>query len=134
MALIMFHLFLSSFTFDGIDVLMAQQIIDWNLKRFPNGEFKECSLDRCIDDMFAFSEGVFFLLGAGQAALMRSQPRLAVGYYTKAIESQSQYRNLHHLSFWEIAISYLALWDIPNSLSNWKDLQAEASVRSLYFY
>jgi hypothetical protein len=44
MALVIFHLFLSSFTFDGIDVLMAQQIIDWNLKRFPNGEFEEYSL------------------------------------------------------------------------------------------
>jgi hypothetical protein len=37
MALIIFHLFLSSFTFEGIDVLMAQKILDWNLKRYPNG-------------------------------------------------------------------------------------------------
>jgi hypothetical protein len=75
------------------------------------------------------SPGVFFLLGAGQLYLMRSQPARAVHFYTKAIECQSQYRNLHHISFWEIAISQLALWDIPASLHCWKVMYEEASVR-----
>lgn len=45
------------------------------------------------------------------------------------MESQKQYRNLHHISFWEIAIANLALWDIPSSLKFWTDLRAEATVR-----
>lgn len=37
MALVIFHLVLSSFTFDGVDVMMAQKILDWNVERYPNG-------------------------------------------------------------------------------------------------
>jgi hypothetical protein len=36
--LLIFHLVLSSFTFDGVDIEMAQKILDWNLKRYPNGK------------------------------------------------------------------------------------------------
>jgi hypothetical protein len=28
----------SSFTHDGVDVMMAQKIVDWNLKRYPEGK------------------------------------------------------------------------------------------------
>lgn len=77
--------------------------------------------------------GVFFLFGGGRLALCRSQPLKAIDFYTRAHESQSQYRNLHHISFWEIAIANFCLWDIPASLVCWRDLQAEASVsRSLH--
>lgn len=60
MTLLIFHLFLSSFTHDGVDVMMAQKIVDWNLKRYPEGsvppllfsKFKSiftCSTyDRCL--------------------------------------------------------------------------------------
>lgn len=115
MALLIFHLVLSSFTFDGIDVSMAQKIIDWNLKRYPNG--------------------VFFLFGAGRLGLVRSQPRAAIKYYTKAMEVQKQYRNLHHVSYWEIAIANLALWDLDASLKSWAVLKDEATwSKSIYCY
>ncbi|CAA7263917.1 unnamed protein product [Cyclocybe aegerita] len=115
MALLIFHLVLSSFTFDGVDINVASKILKWNLKRYPNG--------------------VFFLFGAGRLSLCRSQPRQAIEYYTKAMESQSQYRNLHHISFWEIAISNLALWDLEASLACWRDLEAEATwSKSIYSY
>ena len=38
MALLIFHLVASSVTFDGVDVKMAEKILEWNLKRYPNGE------------------------------------------------------------------------------------------------
>jgi hypothetical protein len=38
MTLLIFHLFLSSFTHNGVDVMMAQKIVDWNLKRYPEGK------------------------------------------------------------------------------------------------
>lgn len=56
--------------------------------------------------------GVFFLFGAGRLSLVRSQPRRAIMYYTQAMRSQIQYRNLHHVSYWEIAIASLALWEL----------------------
>jgi tetratricopeptide repeat protein 39 len=37
MALLIFHLVLSSFTFDGVDIRYANKILAWNLKRFPSG-------------------------------------------------------------------------------------------------
>jgi hypothetical protein len=37
MTLLIFHLVLSSYTFDGVDVGMAQKVLDWNLKRYPEG-------------------------------------------------------------------------------------------------
>ncbi|KAF7982688.1 hypothetical protein HWV62_27180 [Athelia sp. TMB] len=113
--LLIFHLVLSSFTFDGVDINMAQKILDWNLRRYPSG--------------------VFFLFGGGRLALCRSQPRKAIDFYTKAHETQSQYRNLHHISFWEIAIANFCLWDIPASLVCWRDLQAEATwSKACYSY
>ena len=37
MILLIFHLVLSSFTFDGVDVSIASKVLKWNLKRYPNG-------------------------------------------------------------------------------------------------
>ncbi|RDB18771.1 Tetratricopeptide repeat protein 39B [Hypsizygus marmoreus] len=92
MSLLIFHLVLSSFTVECVDIGIAARVLEWNLKRYPNG--------------------VFFLFGAGRLALQRSQPRQAIHYYTLAMESQRQYRNLHHISFWEIAVARLALWEV----------------------
>ncbi|KAJ6562224.1 hypothetical protein B0H19DRAFT_1143862 [Mycena capillaripes] len=115
MALLIFHLVLSSFTFDGVDVQMAARIVTWNLKRYP--------------------EGVFFLFGAGRLSLVRSQPQQAIEYYTKAMAAQKQYRNLHHISFWEMAIARLALADVDGSLECWRDLEKEATwSKSIYSY
>jgi hypothetical protein len=68
------------------------------------------------------------MFGAGRLAMIRSQPRRAIEYYTKATEIQSQYRNLHHISFWEIAIANFALYDTHASLESWRQLEAEATV------
>lgn len=38
LVLLLFHLVLSSITFDGVDTAIAQVIVDWNLQRFPNGK------------------------------------------------------------------------------------------------
>ncbi|KAI0295131.1 hypothetical protein B0F90DRAFT_1811542 [Multifurca ochricompacta] len=115
MALLIFHLFLSSFTHDGVDVMMAQKIVDWNLKCYP--------------------EGVFFLLAQGRLSLCRSQPARAIACYQKAMTVQSQYRNLHHVSFWEMAVSNLALWEIEESLKSWRNLHKESTwSKAVYAY
>ena len=49
-------------------------------------------------------------------------------YYNQAMRAQSQYRNLHHISHWEIAVAYLCLWDIKSSLSCWTELEKDATV------
>ena len=37
MCLLIFHLVLSGITFNGVDINMAQRVLDWNLERYPNG-------------------------------------------------------------------------------------------------
>lgn len=69
------------------------------------------------------------MFGAGRLGLCQSQPHKAIEYYTKAMQVQKQYRNLDHVSYWEIAIANLALWDLHASLACWKTLESEASVK-----
>ncbi|KAH9942857.1 hypothetical protein B0H21DRAFT_749760 [Amylocystis lapponica] len=115
MALLIFHLVLSSFTIDGVDIIMAQKILDYHLKRYPNG--------------------VFFLFMQGRLCICRSQPAQAVESFKKAMSAQDQYRNLHHISNWEIAVAELALWDVPASLECWRELAAEATwSKATYTY
>ncbi|KAH9926631.1 uncharacterized protein BXZ73DRAFT_49303 [Epithele typhae] len=115
MSLLIFHLVLSSLTFEGVDIRMAQKILDFHSERYPNG--------------------VFFLFGQGRIHLCRSQPALALGFYEKSLAAQDQYRNLHHISFWDMAIANLALWDVPASLERWRTLAAEASwSKATYTY
>nr|GAT47379.1 predicted protein [Mycena chlorophos] len=115
MALLIFHLVLSSITFDGVDVPMASRIVEWNLKRYP--------------------EGVFFLFGAGRLALVRSQPQKAIEYHEKAMQVQKQYRNLWHISWWECAIANLCLYEVGESLKCWRDLEKEATwSKAIYTY
>ena len=42
MSLVFFHLILSGFTFDGVDISVASKIVKWNLKRYPNGKPMLC--------------------------------------------------------------------------------------------
>ncbi|KAI0632607.1 hypothetical protein C8Q77DRAFT_1118462 [Trametes polyzona] len=115
MALLIFHLVMSSFTFEGIDIRMAQKILDYHIQRYPNG--------------------VFFLFGQGRLHLCRSQPATAIEYYRKAQEAQNQYRNLQNISFWEMAVANLALWEIGASLECWRKLAAEATwSKATYAY
>ena len=39
MALLLFHLVLSSYTFEGVDIKLARGVLDWNLRRYPSGEY-----------------------------------------------------------------------------------------------
>lgn len=126
MTLLIFHLVLSSFTFDGVDISVASKVLKWNLKRYPNGIYNLITF--CIISNSQPILGVFFLFGAGRLSLCRSQPEQAIKYYSQAIHAQSQYRNLHHISFWEMAIAHLALWDVKSSLSCWTELEREGTV------
>jgi hypothetical protein len=72
------------------------------------------------------------LLAEGRLSLIRSQPARAIACYQKAMSVQSQYRNLHHLSFWEMAVSHLALWEIEESLKCWRNLHKESTVRIIH--
>jgi hypothetical protein len=81
-----------------------------------------------IKFIHALDPGVFFLLAQGRLSLCRSQPARAIACYQKAMSVQIQYRNLYHISFWEMAMSNLALWEIEESLKCWRRLRKESTV------
>jgi Protein of unknown function (DUF3808) len=134
MTLLIFHLFLSSFSHDGVDILMAQKIVDWNLKRYPEGNVD--AFHYRLKFVYPTDLGVFFLIAQGRLSLCRSQPARAIAFYQKAMSVQTQYRNLHHISFWEMASSHLALWQVEDSLKCWRSLHKESTVcyPPLFFY
>ena len=48
------------------------------------------------------------LFSRGTSSILKE----AVKYYERAMDSQKQYRNLHNISFWEMAIAHcFELWD-----------------------
>ena len=78
---------------------------------------------------------MFFLFGAGRLRLLRSQPALAISFYERAMTIQSQYPNLHYISYWELAVCNFALWNMPQSLVYWRKLRAGATwSRACYAY
>lgn len=126
MALLLFHLVFSSLTFDGIDIGMAQKILDYHQKRYPNGVSRR--FPPLEQRELRHWPGVFFLFGQGRLSFCRGQPAQAIEYYSRAVAAQDQYRNLHYVSHWEIGVANLALWDVPASLTNWRVLAEEATV------
>ncbi|THG96567.1 hypothetical protein EW145_g7756 [Phellinidium pouzarii] len=113
--LMCFHLVISTVTFRGVDLEMAETILDYNLKRYPNG--------------------VFFLIAQGRLFALRSQPKQAISSYTRALTAQTQYRSLHYISFWELAIANLALWEVGASLEQWHAQEREATwSKACYIY
>ena len=78
---------------------------------------------------------MFFLFGQGRIRVLRSQPALAIESYERAMVVQTQYRSLHYISFWEIAVCSFSTWEIERSLANWRLLEAEATwSKACYTY
>lgn len=48
MCLLIFHLFLSGMTSNGVDIKMAEKVLDWNLERYPNGIFTNLKLKTAL--------------------------------------------------------------------------------------
>jgi hypothetical protein len=60
--LLVFHLVLSSFTFKGVDIDMADKIVRWNLKRYPEGQCSCPILDVLVISSFFFLRYHFVVL------------------------------------------------------------------------
>lgn len=103
-------------------------------------ELKALSERQVLLDYLPFSyvdarAGVFFLLAQGKLRVIRSQAALAIDSYEAAVKAQSQYRSLHYVSFWELAICNMAVWRLDESLKYWRYLQAEATwSKACYSY
>ncbi|TFK17307.1 hypothetical protein FA15DRAFT_661535 [Coprinopsis marcescibilis] len=122
MSLLIFHLVISSFTFQDGNIPLASRILSYHLSRFP--------------------DGIFFLFRAGRLALIRGEPRKAIKYYERAIEATKGmkgdggkgYGSLDFVSWWEGAAARLALWEVasePEGASEGKKGSSEECWRVL---
>lgn len=117
-ALLIFHLVLGSFTHDGVDISMAKKsknhdfglesdslnislVMDFNLERFPRGDYLQFCPRRETLTNFATYSGVIFLFAEGRLRVCQSQPGPAVESYKQAMDVQSEYRQLQYIALWE---------------------------------
>ncbi|KAF9030884.1 hypothetical protein BDZ89DRAFT_949301 [Hymenopellis radicata] len=102
MILLAFHLVLSSFTTIGVSLPTASRLIKYYAQRFPRGPF--------------------YLFAQGRMALLQSRPADAIRFHQTALDAHQQFARLAAISYWERAIGYLGLFDIRNSMEEWKRL------------
>lgn len=116
LALLLYHLVIPySVPLPDVDLAMADRVLSWNLQRFPQGTF------------FLFFSA---LLYASQAL-----PEKAVECFRSAIDSQREYRQLHHLCFWRLSMTYLSMGEYDSALSCYDVLSRESNwSKAIYQY
>ncbi|CAE7220587.1 unnamed protein product [Rhizoctonia solani] len=109
LVLIVFHLVMSGFTREGVDVSEAENIVEWNLQHYP--------------------QSIFFLFGKGRLHVTRSRPDLAIPIYEDArskINGQRGYEQLGSVMLWEMALCHLSLGRWKESAQCWKQMRDTA--------
>ncbi|KAG6826432.1 hypothetical protein H0H93_016509, partial [Arthromyces matolae] len=103
LALLLFHLVLSTYTSEGVDIPLAARIVEFNLHRYPDGPLP--------------------LLAAGRLHLKQARPHLAISYYKKAMRGavEGGFRNLRWVAGWECAVARMAGWEVGISGSDSDD-------------
>ncbi|CAE6491811.1 unnamed protein product [Rhizoctonia solani] len=118
LVLVVFHLVMSGFTREGVDVHEAENIVEWNLQQYP--------------------QSIFFLFGKGRLHVTRSRPDLAIPIYEDArskINGQKGYEQLGSVMLWEMALCHLSLGRWRESAECWKQMKDTAKwSKSVYAY
>ncbi|WFD23964.1 hypothetical protein MEQU1_002659 [Malassezia equina] len=115
-AILLYHLVIpSSVPLPDVDLSLADRVLSWNLHRFPQGTF-----------YLFFSS----LLYASQAL-----PEKAVECFRTAIDSQHEYKQLHHLCFWRLSLTYLSMGEYDRALTCYDVLARESNwSKAIYQY
>lgn len=115
-AILVYHLVISAYVpVTDVDFEFADKILSWNLVRFPNG--------------------IFFLYFSARLYAAQALPEKAIEYYRNAIESQRDYKQLHHMCFWDLSITYLTTCDYARAHECYDVLSRESNwSKSIYQY
>jgi hypothetical protein len=115
-AILVYHLVISAYVpVTDVDFEFADKVLSWNLVRFPNG--------------------IFFLYFSARLYAAQALPEKAIEYYRNAIESQSLYKQLHHLCFWDLSLTYLATCDFARAYECYDVLSRESNwSKAIYQY
>ncbi|EST07337.2 CRAL-TRIO domain protein [Kalmanozyma brasiliensis GHG001] len=113
---LMYHLWVSSYIpVTELDFEFADKILSWNLVRFPNG--------------------IFYLFWSARLYAAQALPEKAIEYYRNAIESQREFKQLHHLCFWDLSLTYLCTCDFARAYECYDVLSRESNwSKAIYQY
>ena len=103
-----YHLVIASeVSVTDVDFEFAEKVLAWNLRRFP--------------------EGTFFLYFKAQMYARQALPEKAIKYYRSAVESQSAYKQLHHLCFFSLSLTHLVTCDYDRAYECFEVLSRESN-------
>lgn len=114
--ILMYHLWVSSYIpVTELDFEFADKVLSWNLLRFP--------------------KGIFYLFWSARLYAAQALPEKAIEYYRNAIESQREFKQLHHLCFWDLSLTYLATCDFARAYECYDVLSRESNwSKAIYQY
>lgn len=123
MALLLHHLVISTYLpVNGVDINIADKVLHFNLKRYP--------------------EGIFFLYFSGRLYSTQTLGDRAIKQFQLAIQAQKEYIQLQHICLWDMALTFLSLaqfkkayecFNVLDKESNWsKAIYAYAKATTLY--
>lgn len=85
--------------------------------------------------MVRFPNGIFFLYFSARLYAAQALPEKAIEYYRNAIESQKEYKQLHHLCFWDLSLTYLCTCDFARAYECYDVLSRESNwSKAIYQY
>ncbi|CAO1634796.1 unnamed protein product [Parajaminaea phylloscopi] len=115
-AMLVYHLTISNYIpLTDVDFEFADKVLSWNLVRFPNG--------------------IFYLYFSARLYASQALPEKAIEYYRNAIESQREYKQLHHMCFWDLSLTYLATCDYARAHECYDVLSRESNwSKAIYQY
>lgn len=114
--ILMYHLWISSYIpVTELDFEFADKVLSWNLVRYPNG--------------------IFYLFWSARLYAAQALPEKAIEYYRNAIESQREFKQLHHLCFWDLSLTYLCTCDFARAYECYDVLSRESNwSKAIYQY
>ncbi|KAL1925592.1 uncharacterized protein VTP21DRAFT_475 [Calcarisporiella thermophila] len=114
--LLVFHLIVSGFvTNSHFDLTIAIKITNFNIELYPNS--------------------VIFMYFAGKIHQFRHNIPAAIQHYEFSIHKQKEWKQLHHVCYWELFVCYSSMQDWRNALYT-IDVLAKESLwtKSIYSY
>lgn len=116
MALIMYHVVIAGSipVVDG-DISFAEDILTYNLEIYP--------------------DGVMFLYFSGKLNCSKGKLDKAINQYHKAIDTQKDWKQLHHICYWDLGLNYMMKCNWTQANKCFSILRKESNwSRSVYTY
>ncbi|KAI7901307.1 uncharacterized protein BX663DRAFT_514064 [Cokeromyces recurvatus] len=116
MVLLLYNIILSKLIpLSDVNEELSNRILAYNLKVYP--------------------DGVFFLYFSGRQLSSQRQLKEAKAQYQRAIQIQKDWKQLHHICYWELGLIHLTQQDWQEAVKCYSILQKESNwSKAVYYY